>query len=65
METNPKQALLVVDVQNDFCPGGTLAVEHGDEVVEPLNRANRQVSRAWRTGIQESRLASGQDKTFR
>ena len=38
METNPKQALLVVDVQNDFCPGGTLAVEHGDEVVEPLNR---------------------------
>jgi len=33
-----KQALLVVDVQNDFCPGGTLAVAHGDEVVEPLNR---------------------------
>jgi nicotinamidase/pyrazinamidase len=35
--TNPKQALIVVDVQNDFCPGGTLAVAHGDEVVEPLN----------------------------
>jgi len=34
----PKQALLVVDVQNDFCPGGTLAVERGDEVVAPLNR---------------------------
>jgi len=33
-----KQALIVVDVQNDFCPGGTLAVEHGDEVVAPLNR---------------------------
>jgi nicotinamidase/pyrazinamidase len=33
-----KQALLVVDVQNDFCPGGTLAVEKGDEVVGPLNR---------------------------
>lgn len=33
-----KQALLVVDVQNDFCPGGTLAVSHGDEVVEPLNK---------------------------
>ena len=33
----PKQALIVVDVQNDFCPGGALAVEHGDEVVEPLN----------------------------
>ena len=32
-----KQALIVVDVQNDFCPGGTLAVAHGDEVVGPLN----------------------------
>jgi nicotinamidase/pyrazinamidase len=31
------QALIVVDVQNDFCPGGALAVPHGDEVVEPLN----------------------------
>jgi nicotinamidase/pyrazinamidase len=35
--SNPKQALIVVDVQNDFCPGGTLAVTHSDEVVEPLN----------------------------
>lgn len=34
---NTKQALIVVDVQNDFCPGGTLAVPHGDEVVAPLN----------------------------
>jgi nicotinamidase/pyrazinamidase len=32
------RALIVVDVQNDFCPGGALAVERGDEVVEPLNR---------------------------
>lgn len=36
--TTPKRALIVVDVQNDFCPGGTLAVSHGDEVVEPLNQ---------------------------
>jgi len=36
--TTPKQALIVVDVQNDFCPGGTLAVPHADEVIEPLNR---------------------------
>jgi nicotinamidase/pyrazinamidase len=34
---NKKRALIVVDVQNDFCPGGTLAVNDGDEVVEPLN----------------------------
>ncbi|KIC35777.1 bifunctional nicotinamidase/pyrazinamidase [Leisingera sp. ANG-M7] len=31
------QALIVVDVQNDFCPGGALAVPGGDEVVEPIN----------------------------
>jgi len=31
-------ALVVVDVQNDFCPGGALAVAEGDAVVEPINR---------------------------
>ena len=33
-----KDALIVVDVQNDFCPGGTLAVADGDQVVPVLNR---------------------------
>ena len=37
MSTQSKQALIVVDVQNDFCPGGTLAVAEGDRVVAPLN----------------------------
>lgn len=32
-----KEALIIVDVQNDFCPGGSLAVTEGDQVVEPLN----------------------------
>ncbi len=32
-----KRALLVVDVQNDFCPGGALGVAGGDEVIAPLN----------------------------
>ena len=36
MGENP--ALLIVDVQNDFCPGGTLPVPGGDEVVPLLNR---------------------------
>jgi nicotinamidase/pyrazinamidase len=31
-------ALIVIDVQNDFCPGGALAVPGGDEVVGPINR---------------------------
>jgi nicotinamidase/pyrazinamidase len=38
MGSNRKRALIVVDVQNDFCPGGTLAVAQGDEVVPPLNK---------------------------
>jgi len=38
MTSEKKQALIVVDVQNDFCPGGALAVAHGDEVVPPLNK---------------------------
>lgn len=31
-------ALLVIDVQNDFCPGGALAVPEGDQVVPVINR---------------------------
>jgi len=31
------EALIVIDVQNDFCPGGALAVEGGDEIVGPIN----------------------------
>jgi nicotinamidase/pyrazinamidase len=34
-------ALIVVDVQNDFCAGGALAVPDGDAVVEPINRLAR------------------------
>ena len=33
----PGDGLIVVDVQNDFLPGGSLAVAGGDEVVPPLN----------------------------
>ncbi len=36
---NPERdILIVVDVQNDFCPGGALAVADGDAVVAPINR---------------------------
>jgi len=31
-------ALVVIDVQNDFCPGGSLAVAHGDEIIPTVNR---------------------------
>jgi len=32
-----RDALIVVDVQNDFCPGGALPVPNGDRVVPPIN----------------------------
>jgi len=38
MANAKKRALIVVDVQNDFCPGGSLAVPQGNEVVGPLNK---------------------------
>ena len=31
-------ALIVIDVQNDFCPDGQLAVAEGDQVVSPIIR---------------------------
>ncbi len=31
------EAILVIDVQRDFCPGGALAVAGGDEIVGPIN----------------------------
>lgn len=31
-------ALIVVDIQNDFCPGGALAVENGDQILPTVNR---------------------------
>ena len=38
MSSTLRTALLVVDVQNDFCAGGALAVPQGDRVVDPINR---------------------------
>jgi len=38
MQVKPTDAFIIVDVQNTFCPGGTLPVTDGDAVVGPLNR---------------------------
>ena len=38
MEITADQALIVIDVQNDFCPGGSLAVPDGDTIVAGINR---------------------------
>jgi nicotinamidase/pyrazinamidase len=34
----PTDVLIVIDVQNDFCPGGQLAVADGDSVLEPIHK---------------------------
>ena len=41
-----KDALIIVDVQNDFCAGGALAVTDGDQVVAVLNRLIAEFERA-------------------
>jgi nicotinamidase/pyrazinamidase len=46
--------LIVVDVQNDFCPGGALEVKHGDEIVPLVNQLahkfeNVVVTQDWHT----------------
>src|ERR1700759_4827334 len=58
------RALIVVDVQNDFCPGGALAVPDGDAVVEPANRLAAQsafviATRDWHPSDHESFAAQG------
>ncbi len=61
-------ALLIIDVQNDFCHGGALAVPRGDEVVPVLNRYIRQAeaasqpvfaSRDWHPAESQHFLAGG------
>jgi nicotinamidase/pyrazinamidase len=37
----PSDALLIIDVQNDFCSGGALAVPDGEQVVAPINRLSQ------------------------
>jgi nicotinamidase/pyrazinamidase len=38
MKITPTDVLIIIDVQNDFCPGGALAVTGGDEVVLVIQR---------------------------
>ncbi|MGF1624107.1 MAG: bifunctional nicotinamidase/pyrazinamidase [Alphaproteobacteria bacterium] len=40
-QRRPDEALLVIDVQYDFCPGGSLAIAEGDRIVPAVNRLAR------------------------
>jgi len=41
MQLTPQDVLIVIDVQNDFCPGGALAVADGDAVIVPVLRCTK------------------------
>src|SRR5918912_2444467 len=47
----PGSALLLVDVQRDFCPGGALGVAEGDRVIAPLSAAAARFAAAGRPVI--------------
>ncbi len=38
MQISAQDVLLVIDVQNDFCPGGALPISNGDQVIAPIQR---------------------------
>jgi len=40
----PENALLIIDVQRDFCTGGALEVPSGEQVIPPLNRMIEHVA---------------------
>jgi nicotinamidase/pyrazinamidase len=66
-KTDASAALIVVDVQNCFVPGGTLAVGKGDEVVPVINKlaasfANVIVTQDWHTPGHASFASTYKDK---
>jgi nicotinamidase/pyrazinamidase len=58
------EALIIVDVQNDFCPGGALAVAGGDEIVPVINELARETpfvvaTRDWHPAAHSSFVERG------
>jgi len=46
IDFQPTDGLIVVDIQRDFCPGGTLAVPQGDEIIDVVNRIIKKAEEA-------------------
>ncbi|MGB0900112.1 bifunctional nicotinamidase/pyrazinamidase [Halocynthiibacter sp.] len=62
------EALIVIDVQNDFCPGGALAVSEGDQIVAEINGMMNEFStivltQDWHPMGHSSFASSHDDKT--
>jgi nicotinamidase/pyrazinamidase len=45
VKINDKDALVIVDIQNDFMPDGALGVKDGDEIIEPINQFSEKFRR--------------------
>lgn len=63
----PHDVFLVIDVQNDFCPGGALAVAEGDAVIEPIHRIAAKfdhivLTQDWHTAHHASFASAHADK---
>ena len=39
IKIDQNDAIIIIDVQNDFCPNGALAVPNGDQIIDPINKA--------------------------
>ena len=60
-------ALVLIDIQNDFCPGGALAVDQGDEIVEISNKIQEQfkikiITQDWHPKTHKSFASNHEDK---
>ena len=44
LNTNNSDALIIVDVQNDFCPGGSLPVKNGNDIIPIINKLQEKFS---------------------
>jgi nicotinamidase/pyrazinamidase len=49
IKPTPEDVFIIVDVQNDFLPGGALAVKNGDQVIEPINALARKFTNVVQT----------------
>ena len=61
------EALIVIDVQNDFCPGGALAVPGGDEIVGSIDALMEDfqtviLTQDWHPGDHSSFASQHKDK---
>ncbi|MEO0293014.1 MAG: bifunctional nicotinamidase/pyrazinamidase [candidate division WOR-3 bacterium] len=45
LQGRERKALIIIDIQNDFCPGGALAVPEGDKIIPKINELSKRFKR--------------------